>query len=45
VTANVVGAHKDAPDLLLSSRKAVLLAPVPKKLDLAMLDLAARTVF
>jgi hypothetical protein len=45
VTENVVGVHKDAPDLLQLSLKEVLLAPVPKKSDLVMLALAARTVF
>jgi hypothetical protein len=45
VTENVVGAHKDALDLLKLSLKAVLLALVPKKSDLVMLVLAAKTVF
>lgn len=45
MTENVVGAHKYAPGLLTLSLKAVLLAPVPKKSNLVMLVLAAKTVF
>jgi hypothetical protein len=45
VTENVVGAHKDAPDLSPFSLKAVLLAPAPNQSSLAMLVLAARTAF
>lgn len=45
MTENVVGVHKDAPEVLQLSLKAVLLVPVPNQSNLAMLVLVARTVF